>query len=108
MTDKERRAAKYLPFDSLKGFNERLIQEDQKLLKIVPPVLSEDERLAMDFILFECFSRNRAVTISYYEDGNLKRYSGVIEKIDILNKQIYLMPKRRFGIDYIFKVAEKD
>lgn len=108
MTDKERRAAKYLPFDSLKGFKERLAKEEEKLLKIDPPVLSEDEKMAMDFILFECFSQNLAVTISYYEDGNLKCYSGVIEKIDILNKQIYLMPRRRFGIDYIFKVALKD
>ncbi|MDE7105640.1 MAG: YolD-like family protein, partial [Anaeroplasmataceae bacterium] len=84
MNEKERRAAKYLPFESLKGLKERIEQEDQKRFLKEMPLLSEDEKLEMNYILFDCYSKNKAITISYLEDGRLVNYSGVIQKIDVL------------------------
>lgn len=108
MTDKERRASKYLPFDSLKGLKEQIELEDKKAKSPIIPILSEDERTAMDFTLFDCYSHNKAITISYFENGRYKQYSGIIEKIDIINKQIILIPRKRFTIDLIYKVIARD
>ncbi|MDE7213499.1 MAG: YolD-like family protein [Anaeroplasmataceae bacterium] len=107
MNDKERRASKYLPFDSLKGLKERIEQEDRRKLTLDLPILSEDEKLEMNYILFDCFSRNKAITISYLENGRTNSYSGVIKKIDLINKQIIFLPKKKFSMDSIYKIVMK-
>lgn len=107
MNDKERRASKYLPFDSLKGLKERIEQEDRRKLTLDLPILSEDEKLEMNYILFDCFSRNKAITISYLENGRTNSYSGVIKKIDVINKQIIFLPKKKFSMDSIYKIVMK-
>ncbi|MCM1130213.1 MAG: YolD-like family protein [Roseburia sp.] len=107
MNDKERRASKYLPFDSLKGLKERIEQEDRRKFILDLPILSEDEKLEMNYILFDCYSRNKAITISYLENGKENSYSGVIQKIDVLNKQIIFLPKKKFSLDSIYRVVMK-
>lgn len=108
MNDKERRASKYLPFDAVKGLKESLANEDQKVLVKTLPTLSDDQRMQMDSTLFECFSHNKAITISYFENGSFKNYSGIIQKIDVINKQIVLLPRKKFIIDNITEVVAKD
>ncbi|MDE7263042.1 MAG: YolD-like family protein [Anaeroplasmataceae bacterium] len=107
MNDRERRASKYLPFESLKGLKEQIEIEDQFNKISSLPILSEDEQLQMNYILFDCFSRNKAITISYFQNGFLCKYSGVIQKIDILNKQIIFIPKKKFSMDTIYEVVMK-
>ena len=70
MNDRERRAAKYLPFDSLKGLKEAIDLEDHKSNgKLKLPTITEEEKLQMNLILFECFSKNRAIRLFYLEEG---------------------------------------
>ncbi|MDE6660943.1 MAG: YolD-like family protein [Anaeroplasmataceae bacterium] len=107
MNDKERRASKYLPFDSLKGLKERIEQEDRRKFTLDLPILSEDEKLEMNYILFDCYSRNKAITISYLENGRTNSYSGVVQKIDVINKQIIFLPKKKFSMDSIYKIVMK-
>lgn len=46
MNDRERRAAKYLPFDSLKGLKEAIDLEDHKSNgKLKLPTITEEEKL---------------------------------------------------------------
>lgn len=107
MTDKERRAAKYLPFDSLKGLKEKIAKENSLNTLHEFPMLSEDEKEEMNLLLFDSYSRNQVITISYYENGKFKIYSGVIEKIDVVNRQVILLPKKKFDINYISKISAK-
>lgn len=107
MNEKERRAAKYLPFDSLKGLKERIEQEDRKKYFYEPPFLSEDEKQEMNYMLFDCYSRNQAITITYFENGKPNSFSGVIQKIDVLNKQIIFLPKKKFSMESIYKIVIK-
>jgi len=107
VTDKERRAAKYLPFESLKGLKEMIDLEDRSQLINQGPSLSEDEQMEMNFILFECYSKNQAITLLYFENGIYKEYSGVIQKIDVVNRQILLLPKKKFQLDYICRINTK-
>ncbi len=107
MTNKERRASKYLPFDALKGLHEQIRIEDAVSKMEQFPELSEDELIEMNGILFDCYSKNKAIVISYYENGSFHHYSGVIAKIDIINKQIILLPKKKFNISCISKISAK-
>lgn len=107
MNDRERRASKYLPFESLKGLKEELDKEDKRKMMQSLPNLSDDEKLEMNFTLFDCYSKNKAITISYLENGLFQDYSGVIHKIDVVNKQIIFLPKRKFDLDNIYKIVMK-
>lgn len=104
MNDKERKASKYLPFDALKGLKEAINLEYSENQKREFPLLSEDQLLNIDEIIFECYSLNKPINISYFEDGDFNEYSGVIERIDYINRQIVLIPKRRFSINRIIDV----
>ena len=105
MNDRERRASKYLPFDSLKGLKEAIEQEDYRVQKRKRPYMSEEEKFQMNLILFECYSKNRAIVLYYYEKDALKEYRGVIKKIDVLNRQIILLPKKKFSLDDIYRIT---
>lgn len=107
MNDRQRRAAKYLPFDSLKGLKEAIEQEDRKSSNDSIPTITEEEKLQMNLILFDCFSKNKAIHLYYFEEGKLLEYSGVIKSIDVLNKQVILLPKRKFAIDSIYRISIK-
>ncbi|HRF70747.1 MAG TPA: hypothetical protein PKV66_04885, partial [Candidatus Pelethenecus sp.] len=61
MNDRERRASKYLPFESLKGLKEELDKEDKRKMMQSLPDLSDDEKLEMNFTLFDCYSKNKAI-----------------------------------------------
>lgn len=78
-----------------------------RLFQSGTPALSEEEKMEMDFTLFDCYSQNKVVYISYYQNGTICSYSGVIENIDVLNKQIILLPKRKFFIPNIISVIAK-
>ncbi len=104
MNDRERRASKYLPFDSLKGLKEAIEKEDT-LYKNKRPQISEEEKLQMNLILFECYSKNKAIKIHYYTEGKMMEYSGVIQRIDILNKYIVLLPKKKFHMEDIYQIT---
>lgn len=108
MTDKERRASKYLPFDSLKGLQNEISKKNKKVFKKELPVLSEEQKIEMDITLFDCYSQNKVVSISYYDNGNISVYSGVISKIDVINKQLILIPKKRFKLDRIIGVFSEE
>lgn len=107
MIDKERRASKYLPFEALKGLKSVIEEENEKVKRSEYQCLSEDQKEELDFKLFECYSQNKPVVISYFQNGYYQKYSGVITKIDILNRQIIIMPKKRFNIDNINDIEIK-
>lgn len=97
MTEKSRKN-QYLSVDN----------KNKMLLEEKFPKISETDKLSMNDILYECYSQNKAITISYFENGSFHHYSGVIAKIDVLNGQIILLPKKKFNLQYISKVIAKN
>lgn len=58
-------------------------------------------------VIFESYSLNKIICISYFENGIINSYSGVIEKIDLINDNLYLLPKKKFLINRIKEVSIK-
>ena len=108
MTDKQRRAARYLAFDALKGLKEEVKRFDDNLFKMDLPILSDEKKDEMDIILFNCYSYNKIINIYYYEDGQIISYSGVIKKIDLINRKIIFFPKKCFELEKIVNVISCD
>ena len=87
MQNNDFRAKQFLPFDSLKGFKERLkqveIKKDNKL------ILEEDNKQYLDSILNK-LNINDKVLIKYYYLTEYIETISIIKKIDKINKKIYL------------------
>lgn len=97
MTDKEQKASS----------KNKIEYEDKYIKQMNILNLSEAEHLEMNTTLFECYSMNKALIISCFENGELRHYRGVIDKIDFLNKQIILLPNQKIDIDNICKIVVK-
>lgn len=63
--------------------------------------------LEMNNILFEYFSNNKTITISYIKNGILNYYSGIISKIDVLNKIIIFIPRKKINMENIYSIVVK-
>ncbi len=81
------RASQFMPFDSLKGFNEmlRLIEKEEKQKKY----LDSDYQERLNNILINLKANNKVKLKYFYLDEYLET-EGLIKKIDKDNKLIYL------------------
>lgn len=96
MAEKDKGKTKYLPVETI-----IVVKEHEK-----DSIL--EEQITMTDTLFDCYSKNKPITISYFENGAYHHYSGVIAKIDVLNEQIILLPRKKFNLQDISKITAKN
>lgn len=75
------RVEQYTPFDSLKGYREKLQEVAKNRLKVEKPVLSEDQLDALNEIIKSGIERNASIVICYYKNGFIEEIEGRIEKV---------------------------
>lgn len=95
MQNNDFRAKQFMPFDALKGFKEaiRIIENKGSKKK----TLSDDSVSYINNKLKQ-LHKNSNVTIKYYDGLDYIETSGLIKKVDNINKQIYVLnSKINFG-----------
>lgn len=102
------KAARYLPFDALKGLKESIGMIDDNKNKINKPHFSEDELYDMDVTMMRCYGNRSIVTIEYITNGVKESESGVIEKIDLVDKALIIHPKKKIYINNIIGIREHE
>jgi hypothetical protein len=102
------KAARYLPFDALKGLKESIGVIDDSKNKIEKPNFGEDELYDMDVTMMRCYGNRSIVTIEYISSGVKESKSGVIEKIDLVDKALFIHPKKKIYIKDIIGITEHD
>lgn len=80
---------KFLPFASLKEQAIFLHEMQRQKQKIAKPEISEDTTRIINDILVNY--KGEEVLIYYFERGFIKRYEGIIKKIDALYQVLYLI-----------------
>lgn len=104
MNSENRKAKKYQPFDSLKGLRESLILTEYEFDKEEKPFLSSDQLEEIDIKLIDCFTMDYLTKIVYYEDGYLKESTGLIKRIDVINKYVIFKNKKKIWFENIIGV----
>ena len=74
------RAQIFQPFDSLKGFNELLKQQEQQIVE--RKILSVDDRMELDRRI-HLVRKGRIIRIVYYNGKNYIRQEGMVAKINL-------------------------
>ncbi len=85
------RARQFLPFDALTGFKQEI--QAKEIIKKEKRELSEEEKEYLSFMLLN-LKKDMLVEITYYESIKYKSLKGMIERIDYIDRFIYVNNKR--------------
>lgn len=94
------RASQFLPFDALVGFKKEI--EKQETLKKEKKELSEDQKEYLSFILND-LKKEMLVEITYYKISKYKSLKGQIERIDYIERIIYIN-NEKINFDDIYDI----
>jgi hypothetical protein len=103
----DRGIIKWSPFDGLAGFNDLYKELKYRLGKQPMPLLSDDQLNELDWAIQQAVGENRAVYLTYYQDGYFKQTYGHITHIDEIYRAI-LIDGIRYRLDYIVEIALED
>ena len=65
------------------------------------PKLTDSQVKGIDTLLLQCYTRSKIISITYREKGRILSYTGMIERIDLMYKELYLLPKKKINFNNI-------
>ena len=87
MQNKDRKG-KWQPFDALEGYSSSLRDVEYKKEKKAKPILFPDELAILNEKLTNAYNEKLLVKVEYYKDGYIETITGIVTKIDLVNKEI--------------------
>ena len=83
-------SSKWNPFNAVApgGFMVKEVMKEKN--KVEMPILSDDQKMAIQERLFEAFNNQEIVHIRYFKGGNMYNIEGFIEKIDQNTRKIII------------------
>lgn len=104
MLNKERKG-KWQPFDALEGHRKHLKEAEYESGKQTKPILFSDEIESLNYILVNAYQNKLEIRIYYYNNGYINEVSGIISKIDTINK-LLILDKLKINLNMVIKVEE--
>lgn len=95
------RASQFLPFDGLVGFKEEI--KKQEITKKEKKELSDDQKEYLSFILNN-LEKEMLVEITYYKIAKYKSLKGKVERIDYIERIIYINDEK-INFDDIYDIT---
>ncbi|MDL2302476.1 YolD-like family protein [Lachnospiraceae bacterium OttesenSCG-928-D06] len=89
--DRADRAKQFMPFDALKGFREAL--EEKERIIVEKRHLSQEEKEKLDRILGQV-KGNEIITVHYFQKGEYVQITGMVSKIDKINRILKIVNTR--------------
>jgi hypothetical protein len=83
-------SSKWNPFNAVApgGYMVKEVMKEKN--KVEMPILSDDQKMAIQERLFEAFNNQEMVNIRYFKGGNMYNIEGFIEKIDQNTRKIII------------------
>lgn len=98
-----KKSARYLAYDALKGLKEAILDIDEFTTKERYPHSTYEKREVMDIVLYRSYLRKEMILISYYNKGKVFTIEDVITKVDPINHKVTLLSH---GILHMAKIVE--
>lgn len=94
-------------FAAMQDLNECIAYVNEKNSKLSYPTLTQEEKESIDTILMNCYRESKIISLSYRDKGKVLSYTGVIERIDLIYKELFLLPKKKISFGMIVGLKEK-
>ncbi len=98
---------KIVSFYGIQNLNECIQYVNEKNSKMVYPNLTEEEKESIDSILLDCYRESRIISLSYRDKGKILSYTGMIDRIDLIYRELFLLPKKKIPFGMIVGLKEK-
>jgi len=86
----DRGIIKWQPFDSCYSGEKVLKDLNNSKSKKVCPILSEDQLYYLEQKIFDSYHLNENVNVEYFYNGKIYKITGIIESINLQNKNIHI------------------
>jgi hypothetical protein len=93
MPNKERKG-KWQPYDGLEGYRNVLESIEYEKGKVAKPILLPDQLEELNEQLEIAVTNNKDVRIIYYKNGYFSEIEGLITKVDLIQKAIFINFKK--------------
>ncbi|MCL2521600.1 MAG: YolD-like family protein [Erysipelotrichales bacterium] len=90
----KKRKGKWLPFDALEGFKDKIHEINERSERVKKPVLDEQQLELINENVRIALEEKMEIEIVYFENGHFKNFKGVITKFDALRQTISLGTKK--------------
>ncbi len=98
--------SKLMNFEPIKDLNESIAYVHEKNSKLEYPRLSEDKLESIDSILLNCYRESKLISITYRNKGKIASYTGMIERIDLIYRELFLSPKKKISFQMIVGIKD--
>jgi hypothetical protein len=98
-------SSKWNPFNAVAPGSDMVKEVMKEKNKIKMPILSEDQKMAIQERLFESFNNQEIINITYFKGGNMYSVEGIIEKIDINSRKIVINSDISVFFSQIYEIS---
>ncbi len=99
---------KLMNFEPIKDLNESIAYVHEKNSKMEYPLLSEDKLESIDSLLLDYYRESKIISITYRNKGKIASYTGIIERIDLIYKELFLSPKKKISFQMIIGLKDNN
>lgn len=93
-------------FDIVRDLSESIAYVNDKSRNMEYPALSKEERSSIGTLLLKYYRESKIISVSYREKGKIQSCTGIIDRIDLIYKQLFLLPKKRISFSDIVGVKQ--
>lgn len=86
----DRKMMKWTPFNALLEHSVYISDLLHGRERVDKPILSEDQFYDLNYKLEEAYNFHTEITVKHYDNGYLKEVKGLITRIDVYNKLIFI------------------
>jgi len=97
----KKRKGKWMPFDALEGFRDKIHEINEQSLKVNKPILDEQQFELINETLIKALEERSEVEVIYFDNGRLKNYKGIVLKVDLQARIVNFKNKKIFADDII-------
>lgn len=83
------------------NLNESIEYANNKNSNYQYPQLSNDDTTSIGTLLIDYYTSSKIIALSYRDKGKIKSYVGIIDRIDLIHKELYLLPKKKISFSTI-------
>lgn len=104
--DLEMDESTFIKFNLVRDLPESIAFVNDKNRNMEYPALSKEERSSMGTLLLKYYRESKIISISYREKGRIQSCTGIIDRIDLIYKQLFLLPKKKISFSDIVGIKQ--
>lgn len=93
-------------FNIVRDLPESIAYVNERNKNMEYPALSMEERSSLGTLLLRYYRESKIISVSYREKGKIQSCTGIIDRIDLIYRELFLLPKKKISFSDIVGVKQ--